>query len=286
MKVLIEPITKKNIYKDADGLILSLKDYSVQSVNYYTLDEIKKIKENNPTLEIFVNLNKNFANSEIESLKEILLKIDELQVNGILFYDVAVLKLKKELNIKTDLVWASSYMVNNYKTCDYYYNKGVKYALISKEITLDEIKEIIKYSSITSMVEVVGLPSVAFSKRKLITNFYSDLKKESKDKIIVGEKVTNENYIVTENQDGTNFFLDKLVNGTSIIKDLYLANCNYVVFREYGIESDTFYELIKDTKVYINNNCEDEEYIRKYEKLGDFTNFFFKKTIYKVKKNG
>lgn len=286
MKVLIEPITKKDIYKDADGLILSLKDYSVQSVNYYTLDEIKKIKENNPTLEIFVNLNKNFANSEIESLKEILLKIDELQVNGILFYDVAVLKLKKELNIKTDLVWASSYMVNNYKTCDYYYNKGVKYALISKEITLDEIKEIIKYSSITSMVEVVGLPSVAFSKRKLITNFYSDLKKESKDKIIVGEKVTNENYIVTENQDGTNFFLDKLVNGTSIIKDLYLANCNYVVFREYGIESDTFYELIKDTKVYINNNCEDEEYIRKYEKLGDFTNFFFKKTIYKVKKNG
>ena len=47
MKILIEPITKKEIYENADGLILSLKDYSVQSINYYTLEEIKKIKEYN-----------------------------------------------------------------------------------------------------------------------------------------------------------------------------------------------------------------------------------------------
>ena len=30
-------------------------------------------------------------------------------------------------------------MVNNYKTCNYYHSKGVKYALLGKEITLEEI---------------------------------------------------------------------------------------------------------------------------------------------------
>ena len=35
-------------------------------------------------------------------------------------------------------------MVNNYKTCNYYHSKGVKYALLGKEITLEEIIEIIK----------------------------------------------------------------------------------------------------------------------------------------------
>ena len=105
-------------------------------------------------------------------------------------------------------------MVNNYKTCNYYYTKGVKYALLGKEITLEEILEIIKLSSITSMVEVVGLPSVAFSKRKLITNYFKDLNKEPKDKLVVREKVSDADYELQEDFNGTSFFLKDVVNGT------------------------------------------------------------------------
>lgn len=286
MKILIEPITKQDQYEDTDGIILALKDYSVQSMNYYTIDEIKSIKDNNPTKEIFISINKNLMNEDIEPLSLILKEIDKINVNGIFFYDTAVLQLHRELNLSTDLVWSSTHMVNNYKTCNYYYDKGCKYALLGKEITLEEIKEIITNSTITSMVEVVGLPSVAFSKRKLVSNYYSDLGKDKKSSIVVEEKITKDKYIVNENSNGTGFFLDKVVNGTSILKDLYEVDCKYVILREYGIDKDTFYELVKDTKDYINNNCTNEEYIDKYKKLGDFTNFFFKKTIYKVKKNG
>ena len=286
MKILIEPITKQNKYEDADGIILALKDYSVQSMNYYSIDEIKTIKDNNPTREIFISINKNLMNEDIEPLSNILKEIDNLNVNGIFFYDTAVLQLHRELNLKTDLVWSSTHMVNNYKTCNYYNDKGCKYALLGKEITLEEIKEIITNSTITSMVEVVGLPSVAFSKRRLVSNYYSDLGKEKKDSIVIEEKVTKEKYIVNEDSNGTGFFLDRVVNGTGILKDLYDVDCKYIIFREYGIDKDTFYELVKDTKDYINNKCTDERYIEKYKKLGDFTNFFFKKTIYKVKKNG
>ncbi len=285
MKIIIEPTTLKEKYEHVDGLLLSLKDFSVQSGKYYTLEEIKKIKENNP-VEIFISMNKNFMNEEIPAVKEMLLEIDKLNITGILFYDVALLQLKKECNIKTDLVWASTYMVNNTKTCNYYNRKGVKYALLGKEITLEEMKEIIKDSSITSMVEVVGLPTVAFSKRKLISNFYSDLKKEPKNEIDVVEKVTGETYEVTEDKNGTNFYLKKIVNGTVVIKDLFEANTPYIILKEFGIDSNEFYELVKDTKEYIEGNCQNEQYIEKYKKLGDFTNFFFKKTIYKVKKNG
>lgn len=286
MKILVEPITKKKIYENVDGIILALKDYSVQSINYYSVEEIKEIKNNNPDKEIFISINKNLMNEDIEPLKEILKEIDTIEVNGIFFYDTAVLQLHKELELKTDLVWSATHMVNNYKTCDYYYNKGCKYALLGKEITLEEIKEIINTSKITSMVEVIGLPSVAFSKRKLITNFYTDLGKTPKESILVDEKVTKEKYIVNEDSNGTSFFLDKVVNGTSIIKDLYEVNCKFIIIREYGIEKEIFDELVRDTSDYIKNNCIDDSYIEKYKKLGDFTNFFFKKTIYKVKKNG
>lgn len=287
MKILIEQSTKNtDLSKYTDGLILSLKNYSSQSYLTYTFEEIEQIIKDNPDKEIFINLNKNFFNDEIESLKETLLKIDKLNVKGIFFYDLAILQLKKECNLKTDLIWSQTYMVNNYKTCNYYYSKGVKYALLSKEITLEEIKEIITKSKIEAIVETVSMPSVAFSKRKLLTNYYHNLNKEAKKNLVVTEKATNEEYQVLEDETGTNFFLNKITNATSIIKELYSCNCPYIILREYGIDHELFKELLIDTQKYIESKCQDEEYINKYKSLNDFTNFFFKKTIYQVKKNG
>ena len=59
----------------------------------------------------------------------------------------------------------------------------------------------------------------------------------------------------------------------------YITTSNAI--DEYGI--DSFDELVKDTVNYIKGECKDQSYIEKYKKLGDSTNFFFKKTIYKVK---
>ena len=287
MKLLIEPSNKNNTYTDiVNGLIVSLKDYSVQSPIYYSLDEIKQLRTNNPQLEIYVNINKNLLNDDIEPLKEILKELDNLNLHGIFFYDLALLKLKKELNLNIDLVWNQTHMVNNYKTCNYYHSKGVKYALLGKEITLEEIIEIIKKSTIISMVEVLGLPSVAFSKRKLITNYYKDLNKEPKNKLDVLEKVTSSTYHLTEDENGTSFFLKEIINGTGIIKELYNNGLEYIIMRGYGIEEELFKEILTDTRNYINDSCTDSNYVTKYEKLGTNTNFFFKKTIYQVKKNG
>lgn len=285
MKLLIEPSNKNNLYLNTvDGLILSLKDYSVQSPVYYTVSEIKDIAQST-TKEIFININKNLLNSDIAPLTEILKELDTLNIKGIFFYDLALVKLKKDLNLKTDLVWSQTHMVNNYKTCNYYYDKGVNYALLGKEITLEEILEIIKNVNLTPMVEVVSLPSVAFSKRKLITNYYKDLHKETKPVLDVVEKVTNTTYELTEDANGTSFFQKDLMNGTSIIKDLYAANLQYIIMRGYGLEEELFKELLLDTKAYLSNACQDNNYLEKYQKLGTNTNFFFKKTIYQVKKN-
>lgn len=283
MKLLVEPMNKENLKFNCDGLILAIKDYAVESNTYFTLDEIKNISDSFNG-EIFVKLNKNLMNDDIPFVKDILVQLDKMNITGVFFYDLAVLELKRELNLNIDLVWNQTHMVNNYKTCNYYYSKGVKYALLGKEITLDEILEIIDLSDITSMVEVVSKPSVAFSKRKLVSNYYKDMGIDGSKEIIVNEKVSNLNFDIKEDSNGTVFFLDLITNGTSIIRDLYDNGCSYIIMREYGI--DNFRELVNDTMEYIKDSCSDLSYVLKYKKLGDSTNFFFKKTIYRVKKNG
>ena len=284
MKLLVESSSKNISYYDSiDGIILPLEGYSVESINYFTIDEIEDIIKNKH-INVYVKLNKNFFNDEIEPLKEVLKKLDLLKVSGIFFYDLGVLQIHKELELSVPLIWNQTHMVNNYRTCDYYYSKGVEFALLGKEITLDEIIEIIKKSKITSMVEVVSRPSVAFSYRKLVSNYYKDLGKEGSNELTIKEKVTDTNYDLYEDSNGTSFFMDVVTNGTSIIKDLYNAGCKYIIMREWGVPS--FDELLLDTKKYIDSGCIDTDYISKYKRLGDSTNFFFKKTIYKVKKNG
>lgn len=285
MKLLIECSKKdSSLFDMSDGIILPLKGFSVESVCYFTYEEIKNIVETSK-VEVFVKMNKNFMNEEIDSLTDMLKKLNSLGIKGIFFYDLAILELKKELSLTIDLVWNQTHMVNNYKTCDYYYSKGVQYALLGKEITLEEIKEICLRSQVSSMVEVVSRPSVAFSRRSLIHNYYCDLGESGPSELVISEKVSNEKYHLIEDENGTTFFLDTVTNGTSVLSELYSIGVDYIIMREYGLEN-IFHDLVLDTMNYINDGCKDNKYILKYKKLGDSTNFFFKKTIYKVRKNG
>ena len=87
MKLLIEKNTSNNDKLKTDGIILSLKDYSVQSTIYYDLDEIKDIINKYPKLEVFIKMNKNIFNDEIDKLKEMLIELNKLNIKGIFFYD-------------------------------------------------------------------------------------------------------------------------------------------------------------------------------------------------------
>ena len=280
MKLLIEYKEKKESYDSCDGIIVALKDFSVESVCYYTLDEIENLVSTFQG-EVFVKVNRNFMNEDIDALKEVLIQLNHMKVQGVFFYDLAVLQIVKEENLSLPLVWNQTHMVHNTRTCDYYYGKGVAYALLGKEITLEEVKGIILHSKIKCMVEVVSRPSVAFSKRKLVSNYYQDLGEKGDEELLVKEKVTGDFYHVIEDSFGTCFYLDRITNGTSVLEELFEVDCPYIIMREYGI--DCFDELVSDTRKYIDGKCRDRDYVLKYKKLGDSTNFFFKKTIYKVK---
>lgn len=284
MKVLVEAINKEfsNYIDFCDALLLGLENFSVLNSVSFSLDEIRTIVNKYPNIDIFVKMDKNIFNDEVDEVERVLKELEKMSIRGIFFYDLAILQLKQELSLTLDLVWSQTHMVTNSCTCDYYFNQGVRYALLSKEITLDEIISIARESSIKTIVEVVSLPSVGYSRRKLIHNYYEDLRESSSSTLSVLEKITNKKYLVKEEKHGTGFLLDEVLNGTSIISSLYQADVDYVLFREEGVPS--FLELIRDTRKYISDGCNDMSYVEKYEKLGDSTGFFFKKTIYRVKK--
>ena len=269
--------------------LLPLRDFSVEYSKYYSLAEIKKVREKHPKIELFISINKNIMNEEIDSLKDILIKLDNLNIKGIFFYDSALIRLMKKLKLNISLVWAQTHMVTNYNSCNYYYDNGVEYAMLSKELRLDEVKEIISKAKTKSIIELITKPSIAFSKRHLVTNYYTNVNEEAKDEVVVNEKISDTDLIVRENRDGSTFIKNSILNGFSILDELMDTNLSYILIKEDYIDHDLFIKIITNLVYYLNNykemnTLEKEKFIKNQEELlGNDTGFFFRKMIYKVK---
>ena len=282
MKLALETSVKRlDNYKKigAKAFIFALKGFSSGYESTVTIEEIKRIIEDNKDLEIFISVNKNFFNDELEDLTEKLKTLDKLNINGILFYDMAVLSIHNKLNLKTPLVWNQTHMVTNYNTCNYYLKKGVSYAYISKEITLDEINEIKDKSDIKLFTFVLGYPLMSFTRRSLLTNYFKSIDKEPNSN---SYKVTNEGeeYFISEEETGTSLYKGQIVNGSIYLKDL---KTDYIVLNDSFIDEELFNKILK---LFIKlTNKYDDKTVKEIDSLaGDYRGFFDTKTIYKVKK--
>ena len=286
MKVLTKINNKENINlykKNSDGFILGLKNFSVGFDYECSIDEIQTLVKKFSNKEIFISINKNIFNDELHYLEEILTKLSSIKIKGILFYDMAVLYLKNKNNLNIDLVWNQTHMVTNYNTCNYYYDKGVKFAYISGEITLEEIIEIQEKSKSSLMVEIVSHQIMSHSKRKLLTNYYNSINKKYNGEVkTITEKENS--YLIKEKKEGTIIKTDKILNGIPIIRKLVENNIDYIVIDESEIYKDLIVKSLKIVNEIINNKNVNQNIENSYSLLGNNTSFFFNKTIYKVKK--
>lgn len=291
MNIIVKPTRNIEDYIDKriTYFLLPLKDYSVEYDSFYSLDEIKDIHNKYPNINIFVSMNKNIVNDDLDSVKSIMKELDSLNIKGIFFYDLALLKIKKDCNLNIDLVWTQTHMVANYNSCDYYYSQGVKYALLSKEITKDEIIEIINKSKINVIVELFTKPSIAFSKRKLVSHYFENYNMDKEDMLSINEKISDTNLIVKEDNNGVVFKKNSIINGFYILDDLLDSGLDYILINEDFIEHDLFVKIIDNINYYISNykneNFDKEKFLEEQTRLlGEDSGFFFKKTIYRVKK--
>ena len=275
-----------DIYMDnsVNTFIVGLKDYSI---NYPSVS-IEEIKEISKKCNLFVSINKNIFNSELDDVLNKLKELSKMNIKGVLYYDLGILNMVIENNIDLDLVWHQTHMVTNYNTCEFYYENGVNYAFLANEITLEEMLEIKKNTKMKLMVEVFGYPVVSHSRRLLLTNYFKSIDSKKEDKTYtLTEK--DETLRIKENKDGATILNGYITNGTKPLFNLIENNMDYLVLDMQEIDMDTCLKVLNEYN-YIKNNInkinenEKEEIINEMNSLiGDYTNFFYKKTIYKVK---
>lgn len=260
-----------------DGWILGIDGLSTNLPMYVTLEQCINIIENSKN-EIFVSLNKNMHNADLQNLKKVLLALNDYKVK-VLFYDISVVNIKKELGLSIELVWDQEHMTTNALAANYWYKHGANYAYLSSEITSEEIKTIKNNYKGKILVNMFGYIPMFTSKRHLIKNYlnFFNINDNSKKHYIYKE---GNNYPIVDDKRGTTVYSSYILNGMKHIVEL---DIDYIVLNSFEIDDSIFRMIVE---MYKNVNKENVLNYNKQieEKLHNVsTGFLDIETVYMVK---
>ena len=255
------------IDKDIYGVMLYIDKLSVNSSFYVNIDDISKI--NFKDKKIYIVMNKIMHNNDLDIVRNNLSRLKDMDVK-ILFYDMSVYNISKELGIVDKLVIYQDHLNASILSNKFYYDLGITGSYISSDITGEELLEIKNNSKMDIYFTCYGYVPIFYSRRYLIKNYLKFIDKEDMvGKYSIISDMDTE-YRIVEEDYGTTIYSEYPVNLINYID--YLNDIDYLILNSNLIDDNEF-EMMVDK--FINKDKMDDCYL----------GFFNKKTIFKVKNN-
>ncbi len=252
----INILIKKNIKE----LIIGIKNLSIYNLEL-DIDSIIKLKEES-NINITIAINKMIHNKDLDYVKEVLLKVKDKDIN-ILFQDLGVFNIIKELNIKNKLIIYGEHLNLSIGSNTFYKERGVSSTYISSDLTYREINEIKEKTNMEVYYTIYGYLPIFYSRRYLLTNYFKYINKEKEDDTYYIFDKENK-YMIKEKEYGTIIY-SPLIN---LINELD--------------KIDKIDNIVIDLS-YIDDISIIDKYINKEKEDNTYTGFFDKETIFKLK---
>lgn len=228
------------------------------SVGFSNPRELKTIKE-----EGFIFVNRILDNEGIVEFKKMIKSLPS-NIKGIVFDDIGVLNVLKNEKINITKILFLNHFNCNYLSINAYL-EYVDSVVVSSDITLDEIDEILKKAIKPLVLFTFGHVNIMYSRRTLLTNYNKHFNANVSMFSSLEEEISHKKFKIVENEYGTVIYTNEPFNGLVLrSKDNVLYNLISTVF----LGDEEVIEIINSS-----NNLEDK-YPYKY--LSD------KETIFKI----
>lgn len=275
MKLLVtiqnQNMLNKVLSTQVDGVIIGINGLCVNTNFSCLKEEIVPLLSQEK--EIYLSLNKMMHHEDLSYLKEVLTFFQDKNVK-IIFYDLGVLKIAKDLGMIDKLVLGQEHLNTSWMSHQFYESLGIFNTILSSDITLKEILEMKEKTKMNVYVTSYGYIPIFHSKRKLITSYFQYIQKKKEDALYyIFDK--DHLYPIIEEESGTTVYTNQPID--------YLDELN--ILEEHKIDY-----LILDSIFEENISVIIEEFLKaknkkEIQKKERYKGFLYTKTIYKVKKN-
>jgi putative protease len=283
-----------------DGFIIGEKDKGLRLAHYFTKNEIKEIIDicKKRKQKVYIAANKIIHETELISFDNYLKQLADLEIDGIIFGDLAIYQLAKKYQLTNKLIYNPETYITNYESVHFFAQLGIKRVSIAKEITLDDIITIANKKYLELDILGHGAINMFHSMRDLVTNYFRFLKQDNpslhhNESLYLIEEKRADKYPLLEDEAGTHVFsasdlctieyLDKFIEHqvTSIRIDGIFKSCQELL-EITKIYHKAISDYCSNKNYYLENKAKYTEALLKIENIRPFNDgFLFKKTIYK-----
>jgi U32 family peptidase len=260
---------KSAIAAGATAISIGEEKYGVRLPGYFTLEQMKETIEyaHSKGVCVYAAVNGLMHNDMLTGLEEYLERLGEIGVDAIEFADPAVYITAKEVVPEVSLHWNAEIIVTSAKTINYWASKGIKRAVLARELNMDEVAAIKEQTGIEIEVQVHGISCIFHSKRELVGSYFEHIGKDRASeqvhqgrRLLIREEKREENYPVFEDQSGTHIMSNEDV---CILENLdELMDAGIDSFRIEGfLKSPNYNETVvkayrKAIDLYVENASE------------------------------
>lgn len=228
-----------NDLKKYKSIVVGIEHFSVGQDSAFSIIQLEKIvnKSKETNTKIYVLVNKMIFDNEIDLLTKTLQTLNDLEIDGIYFSDMAVFMVARSLDLHNLLVYAPGMTIVNSQDVKEYLSLGIQAVELANEITLEEKIEIAKNNPNQVGVVIAGYMLMSYSKRKALSNYFKEIDKDVslKDNFNLRLKEATRTGLmpVYEDNEGTYIYSEYILDSFEFIKQLQTAKFKY--FRIDGI---------------------------------------------------
>lgn len=264
----------------ADGLVVGIKGFSTRETSYLNQDELKQLSELTKKRDknLYISLKPMLHNHMIKPLKAFLESIKDVSLTGFIIGDIGYYELLKEMGFD-HIVYNPETLLSNTYDLNVYFEYGIEGAFISKEISLFDIKEMIKNKKNKLFMVGHGYLNMFYSRRPLIKSYLETISKDydyKVDTLRIKEETREVYHPIIEDDFGTHVYRSEVTTTLDIKEELkgldYLLIDTIFHDDDYGIRVLKLYE---DFTEEAKRKLEED-----YKETWD-TGFLYLNTIYK-----
>ncbi|KZE70885.1 peptidase U32 [Paenibacillus jamilae] len=245
----------------ANALLIGDDRFGMRLPGNFTPDQIREVVEEarKHAAQVYVSMTNLMTNALLPLLPKYVQTIAECSIDAIEFNDPAVLMAVKEHAPHLKLFWNGEMISTNFATANYWGEKGASRVILARELSMDEITEMIPKLNIEAQVQVHGMTNIYHSKRKLVQSYMLHQGRTVEGDLGRGRGL----FLIEAERQEEKFPIYEDINGTHIMSsDDFCIMEDLHILMEAGVHSFKIEGLLKPTAY-------NEAVVRAYRKAID-----------------
>ena len=160
----------------ADACYIGGRNYSLRAnAKNFSIEEIQEAVKyaHNLNKKVYVTVNIVFHNEDIKGVKEYLIALSEAKVDAIIVSDPLIIDIINDNNINLKVHISTQASTLNYEAVSFWKSQGVERVVLAREMSKNEIKEIIDKTGMEIETFVHGAMCSSYSGRCVLSNYFT-----------------------------------------------------------------------------------------------------------------